>query len=194
MNMKHLSEQEGDRIYSINLPLEQPQPQLQQYISTRRQEKEDKLQYVSSEDSTEHPLAPQFHRPLPPKYLKPISPRAIGKQQKSSTRKQALSQIGRPLSPRGLPQHEADEPRRKLQDGDFPSRKLQDADLPHRKLLDSSSTGDSGKSTLSEGSTDYQKVEVLTVRKKISKTRAKVSKEMKKDGNTFSLLLKSLDS
>lgn len=174
-------EQEGDRIYSINLPLEQPEPQLQQYVSTRRQEKENNLQSVSSEDSTEHPLAPQFHRPLPPKYLKPISPRATGKQQKSSTRKQALSQIKRPLSPRGLPQHEADEPRRKLQDGDFPSRKLQDEDLPHRKLLDSSSTGDSGKSTLSEGSTDYQKVEVLTVRKKISKTRAKVSKEMKKD-------------
>lgn len=179
----YLSDQGEDRIYSVNFPLEPPEPQPQQYVSTRRQEKENNLQSVSSEDSAEHPLAPQFYRPLPPKYLKPISPRATGKQQKSSNRKQALSQIGRPLSPCGLSQHKADEPRRKLQDADSPRRKLQDSDLPHRKLQDSSSTGDSGKSTLSEGSTDYQKDEILTVRKKTSKPRAKVLTEAKKDGN-----------
>ena len=129
-----------------------------QCVFTRRQpfvEFDFTNQSVSSEESNEHPFAPQVPKPLPPKYLKPITPRRKEKSLTTPNKKDSI-----------------EKDKNSLQSG---------ASAIPRKSQDSVSTGDSGKSSLSDESGDYLgKDENLSARKKQGKT--KVSFEAKRQG------------
>ena len=124
---------------------------------------------MSPEEPDDHPLAPQHPKQLPPKYLKPISPREKRNAPKTPHRRESASQNECFTPPRSA------QPRPTI--------------VPRRNKRDSVSTADSGKSTLSDASSDsfLFKEEIVSPRKKSSEI--KVEPAVKRKGKYTAIVL-----